>query len=274
MSICLWDVRGREPLRTDGLCSPRTRLHPSLVLGRGACDWWGVILAYAPALYSAASSLQRMGNAAPPIALQNHPSVATTMTFLFNPKPAVFSAPAAAPLQSFVSRPARMEGTTHLPNEQSLAQQILHNLQYQHYWTDLQVHTLSPVTNAPLPRPLVSGLPPQRLYVHPDEQVELLKKADVRKKAGESNILDVKAAAEREWILPTRLNEKWTLHRLADIFDAISLIPLAPGASPAEEVRPTNPWRTTKRVLLSTVDSDSTVVYYIVHDGVVKPRQN
>lgn len=35
-------------------------------------------------------------------------------------------------------------------------------------------------------------------------------------------------------------------------------------------------WRTTqpKRILLATLDDDSTVVYYIVHDGVVKPRQN
>ena len=29
-----------------------------------------------------------------------------------------------------------------------------------------------------------------------------------------------------------------------------------------------------KRVLLAAVDDDSTVVYYIVHDGLVKPRQN
>ena len=35
-----------------------------------------------------------------------------------------------------------------------------------------------------------------------------------------------------------------------------------------------NPWRTTKRILLATVDDDSTVVYYIIHDGIVKPRQN
>lgn len=29
-----------------------------------------------------------------------------------------------------------------------------------------------------------------------------------------------------------------------------------------------------KRLLLATLDDDSTVVYYIVHDGIVKPRQN
>lgn len=29
-----------------------------------------------------------------------------------------------------------------------------------------------------------------------------------------------------------------------------------------------------KRLLLATVHDDSTVVYYIMHDGIVKPRQN
>ena len=181
---------------------------------------------------------------------------------------------APAPLQTFVSAPEAVTGTTHLPNEQSLAHQILHNLQYQHYWTDLRVHTHSPLTDKPLPRPLVSGLPPQRLYVHPDEQVELLKKADRERKARAADAaggLEVKAEPEREWILPTRLNEKWTLRRLAELFDAISMVP---ESSTAEGASPANPWRTTKRVLLATVDTDSTVVYYIVHDGVVKPRQN
>jgi tRNA-splicing endonuclease subunit Sen15 len=156
--------------------------------------------------------------------------------------------------------------------------QIQHNLQYQHYWTDLHVHTHSPLTNAPLPRPLVSGLPAQRIYIHPDEQVELLKEADRKRKAnktaGETGGLQVKAEPEREWILPTRLNEKWTLRRLAEVFDAITSVPPSPETAAAESDRPDNPWRTTKRVLLGTVDSDSTVVYYIVHDGVVKPRQN
>jgi tRNA-splicing endonuclease subunit Sen15 len=182
-----------------------------------------------------------------------------------------------APLQKFISEASGLQGASHLPNETSLARQILHNLEYQHYWSGLQVHTHSPVTHEPLPRPLVSGLPPQRLYVHPDEQVELLKKADRERKAraaGEAGGLEVKAEPEREWILPTRLNEKWTLHRLADLFDALSMVPPATEASVGKEECPANPWRTTKRVLLATVDSDSTVVYYIVHDGVVKPRQN
>jgi len=167
--------------------------------------------------------------------------------------------------------------TAHLQHLHTLARQIQHNLQYQHGWSQLHVHTHSPLTLEPLPRPLVSGLPAQRLYVHPDEQVELLKDADrARKAAGAADTrgsLEVKAQPEREWVLPTRLDEKWTLRRLADVFDAITMAPPGLGASAAEEGAP-SPWRTTKRVVLATAHSDSTVVYYIMHDGVVKPRQN
>ncbi|KAH7412160.1 tRNA-splicing endonuclease subunit Sen15 [Phaeosphaeria sp. MPI-PUGE-AT-0046c] len=185
------------------------------------------------------------------------------------------SAIVPAPLQqSFAEVDA---GAVHLPQWQSLALQIQHNLQYQHHWSDLHVHTHSPLTNEPLPRPLVSGLPPQRLYVHPDEQVELLKDADRKRKAnkagGETGALQVDVEPELEWVLPTRLNEKWSLRRLAEVFDAISSVPPSSTATVHQDP-PKNPWRTTKRVLLGTVDSDSTVVYYFVHDGVVKPRQN
>ncbi|KAH7073514.1 Sen15 protein-domain-containing protein [Paraphoma chrysanthemicola] len=196
------------------------------------------------------------------------------MTSLATTKPAIVPAPLQ---QAFASLDSIPFDASHLPQLQSLAVQIQHNLEFQHYWTQLHVHTHSPVTNAPLPRPLVSGLPPQRLYVHPDEQVELLKEADRKRKAnkaGEEGGLQVKTEPEREWILPTRLNEKWTLRRLAEVFDAITHIPPTPDSDPPTSDRPENPWRTTKRVVLGTVDSDSTVVYYIVHDGVVKPRQN
>ena len=197
------------------------------------------------------------------------------MTSLAHTKPAIVPAPLQ---QSFASVDTNLSAALHLPQLQSLAIQIQHNLQYQHSWSDLHVHTHSPLTNEPLPRPLVSGLPPQRIYIHPDEQVELLKEADRKRKANktaaEGSGLQVKAEPEREWILPTRLNEKWTLRRLAEVFDAITFVPPSPETAPSTSDRSDNPWRTTKRVLLGTADSDSTVVYYIVHDGVVKPRQN
>ncbi|KAF1917980.1 tRNA-splicing endonuclease subunit Sen15 [Ampelomyces quisqualis] len=188
--------------------------------------------------------------------------------------------PAPAPLQQAVASGHISAG--HLPHLQSLAVQVQHNLQHQHAWSDLHVHTHSPRTHARLPRPLVSGLPAQRLYLHPDEQAALLRDADRKRRAttaaGAAGRLHVEAPPEREWILPTRLNEKWTLRRLAAVFDAIPPVPPAPAtaaaAATADSARPDSPWRATKRVLLGTVDSDSTVVYYIVHDGAVKPRQN
>ncbi|KAF2734850.1 hypothetical protein EJ04DRAFT_534582 [Polyplosphaeria fusca] len=186
--------------------------------------------------------------------------------------------PRPSPLQSLVADPAQLS-TSHLPSLQSLALQVHHNLQYQHSWSALRVHSHSPLTNELLPRPLISGLPTKRLYVHPDEQIELLKQADRRRKAedkdgGGNNVLDIRTEPEREWLLPTRLGEEWTLHRLSDVFDTISLVP--PSAEPEDSAsdRPANPWRTTKRVVLATVSPDSTVVYYIVQDELVKPRQN
>ncbi|KAF2655713.1 hypothetical protein K491DRAFT_704462 [Lophiostoma macrostomum CBS 122681] len=183
-----------------------------------------------------------------------------------------------SPLQSLLTDPILLPGSTHLPSLQTLAIQVQHDLRYQHSWTDLRLHFRSPLTNEPLPRPLLSGLPPQRLYIHPDEQVALLKTADQQRKAskekGANKPLEVTAEPEHEWILPTRLNEKWTLHRLSDVFGGIGMVPPAAETAATEDMRPANPWRTTKRVVLATVDPDSTVVYYIVHDGVVKPRQN
>lgn len=195
------------------------------------------------------------------------------MTTTANMKPAM----QPSPLQALATAAATGQpDSPHSPDLRTLAIQILHNLQYQHSWTKLQIHTHSPLTGNPLPRPLISGLPPQRLYVHPDEQIELLKDADRKRKAAKDakEGLDVEAEPEPEWVLPTRLSEKWTLHRLADVFNGISVVPPAAETAATQPDRPTNPWRTTKRVVLASADSDSTVVYYILHDGVVKPRQN
>lgn len=145
-----------------------------------------------------------------------------------------------------------------------LAAQVLHNLQYQHDWTELRLHTRLEQTpdgkSGKLPRPIVSGIPPRPVYIHPDQQIELIKKG----------IKDHEAELEREWILPSHLRERWTLRRFAEIFDVIENVPPGPdGRSP-----PPHQWRQTKRLLLATVDDDSTITYYIVHDGIVKPRQN
>ena len=186
---------------------------------------------------------------------------------------------------------------THAPHYHYLAAQILHNLQHQHDWTSLRIHThctsqpssLSDVSPAPsesclLPRPIISGLPPRSLYTHPDDQIAMLK----------AGVKEEDVRVEREWVLPTHLREKWSLRKFAEVFDGIGLNePDAEddgrhakarggaggsGSSKAKEGKKSQEdWpreRRAQRVLLATLCDDSTVVYYIVHDGIVKPRQN
>lgn len=166
----------------------------------------------------------------------------------------------------------------------SLALQIAHTLRYQHDWTDLRLHIgsgESVSSKDPTIEPLLSGVPPQRLYVHPDEQIHLLQK---QKEAGKTGLPEMQS--EREWVLPTHLRDKWSLQRFAQVFDTIDLVPDASAgvvipfdesdgdSSVSIDSNVTNPWRKTKRVALATLDDDSTVVFYIMHDGIVKPRQN
>ena len=199
---------------------------------------------------------------------------------------------------------------THPAHLQALAVIVLNNLRYQHEWTDLCIHTVSPLRPSepqaelgsgsqspqPLPRPLVSGIPPQRLYMHPDDQLALIA-ADRRAKEhssegitegspGEEAWITRLRSPRREWVLPTHLREKWSLRRFAEVFDAIGAEPPAHDGLGDEDEKKgaddegkaesaeSGSKETLKRVLLATVDDDSTIVYYIVHDGVVKPRQN
>lgn len=80
---------------------------------------------------------------------------------------------------------------------------------------------------------------------------------------------------EREWVLPTHIREKWSLRKFAEVFDAVGKIPLGEGEEEkGGEGEDDKARQGGKRVLLATVGDDSTVLYYIVHDGIVKPRQN
>lgn len=187
------------------------------------------------------------------------------------------SSPSPSPILSALTTHLQ----THLPRRpppapqttahHALALQLQHNLQHQHQWTALQLHTHAPLApHAPLPRPLLSGLPPRRLYVHPDEQIELLKTQEAARRRGDEV---VEARPEREWVLPSHLREKWSLRRLGDVFDGIGEVPPASEGGEEEEGG-VNRWRTTKRVVLGILEDDSTAVYYLVHDGLVKPRQN
>ena len=62
---------------------------------------------------------------------------------------------------------------------------------------------------------------------------------------------------EFEWVLAVHLSEEWSIAQFAAVFDSIN--DSGPGG---------------KRLVLATYHNDSTVVYYIMHEGMVKPRQN
>jgi tRNA-splicing endonuclease subunit Sen15 len=119
----------------------------------------------------------------------------------------------------------------------------------------------------------VSGLPPRRVYVHPDEQVEILK-------AEHETGIHIVQHAEQEWVLPTHISEKWNLKAFGDVFDAIDTVPAVDEVDVKDsddQSQVGKQWRgkhRQKRLLLATLHDDSTVVYYIMHDGIVKPRQN
>lgn len=127
----------------------------------------------------------------------------------------------------------------------NVTETVLKNLEDQHDWVSLEVRNV-----LGQPRPLIRGVPPRRLYIHPDDQISAL--------AGE-HFTGVRARLdpECEWVLPICLSEKWSLASFAAVFDSI----------PRDS-------RWGKRIVLATSQSDSTVVYYVMHEGMVKPRQN
>ncbi|KEF52712.1 uncharacterized protein A1O9_11129 [Exophiala aquamarina CBS 119918] len=149
---------------------------------------------------------------------------------------------------------------------------------------------------------LISGLPPRHSYIHPDLQLHLVK----------HSIPEASLPVQREFVLPLSTAEKWTLSRFCAVFDAMAgreRIVVGSGADAAAAVavavatpngdggtrvngnakRPTStpgsharvPYehQDQKRVLLGMRareggGGDSTVVYYIMQEGEVKPRQN
>jgi tRNA-splicing endonuclease subunit Sen15 len=123
---------------------------------------------------------------------------------------------------------------------------VLQNLRDQHDWTTLEV-----LDSDKTKRPLIKGLPPKRLYIHPDDQIEAL----IQERATGQPISQ---KPEAEWVLPIHLTEQWTVARFSAVFDGMDKRDGARG----------------KRLVLATVHNDSTVVYYLMHEGMVKPRQN
>ena len=144
---------------------------------------------------------------------------------------------------------------------QALAEAIITNLKNQHAWNDIElIHESSAgpdLTKRPAPRTLIRGLPPRLLYLHPDDQRAALG-AGIDASALEKPCV--------EWVLPMHLAESFSVAGFATVFDAIDA-PAPPFTTDGGKQR-------AKRLLLAVLHPDSTVVYYIIHDGIVKPRQN
>lgn len=194
--------------------------------------------------------------------------------------------------------------------QNALAIQVLHNLQHQHSWTDLQLHMSRPATSTspaatpsseslhvssnpnastPLPLPMISGRPPKPLYIHPDVQAYMIK----------NRIKEADIPVEVEWVLPMSIGEKWTLRRFAEVFNSL------PEREPLDwiqegQIRCQTPssnrhaeqgngevtngtisqeYQDAKRVLMAMLahagmGGDGTITYYVMQEGDVKPRQN
>ncbi|EFQ33253.1 hypothetical protein CGRA01v4_07052 [Colletotrichum graminicola] len=156
-----------------------------------------------------------------------------------------------------------MASTEHLANLTAL---VVDNLRDQHDWTDVEIRH----DGRDRPRPIITGLPPSRLYMHPDEQIETL---EIEQMTGKRP----SQAPEFEWILPVHLSERWTLSSFATIFDSIEALPHPVNSEASHGTSSRRDWRGVdrqKRLLLAVVHDDSTVAYYLIHDGIVKPRQN
>ncbi|KAK5988752.1 putative tRNA-splicing endonuclease subunit tsp-1 [Cladobotryum mycophilum] len=136
-----------------------------------------------------------------------------------------------------------MDSLTHRAVD-NVTSSVFQNLEDQHDWTSLENCTLPGLV-----RPLIQGLPPRLLYLHPDDQIAALA---LEKTTGTK----MKQYSELEWVLPVHISEKWSLARFAAVFD---IIPHRQRA---------------KRIVLATLHNDSTVVYYLLHEGMIKPRQN
>ncbi|KAL5366161.1 hypothetical protein BJX96DRAFT_26607 [Aspergillus floccosus] len=186
--------------------------------------------------------------------------------------------------------------------------QILHNLQHQHLWTSLQVHELhlphansapanttaepSADNQSPAPHLLISGIPPNRVYTHPDEQLYMLEKG----------LREEDIELERVFVLPTVQGQSWSLRKMAAVFDSLpsgddgtqlqagedgeedsqkksaqKAAAIAEYYERRKQALQTKEWGG-KRLLLAMIDKgmggDGTIVYYVVQEGAVKPRQN
>lgn len=72
-------------------------------------------------------------------------------------------------------------------------------------------------------------------------------------------------------MLPVSLREKWSLRKWAEVFDAL---PEMGGDDGGDGDGGKEQGKEGKKLMMGVVSDDSTVVYYVVGEGVIKPKQN
>jgi tRNA-splicing endonuclease subunit Sen15 len=148
----------------------------------------------------------------------------------------------------------------------ALAVAVVNNLRDQHGWGSLEripPNITRKKSETLCLRPFIRGLPPRLLYLHPDDQ----KTAII-----EHGQVGPPEQPCPEWVFPMHVTESCSVRGFASMFDVIALSPILSESSS----QPGQPRRqpSNKRILLAVVHTDSTIVYYFLHGGIVKPRQN
>ncbi|EEQ42781.1 conserved hypothetical protein [Candida albicans WO-1] len=158
------------------------------------------------------------------------------------------------------------------PFETSIIDQVRLNLIHYNYWNNVTIHSHEDLE-------FLSGCPPEPLI--PSDNVTattILKslnnpnKSEIQTKDndGVDNIDELSKTEtdlDLEWIIPRRL-----IYNSSQTQDQSKL-----------SVKEINQWfkiiKTTigyrpKRIIIAIINDDGTIVYYFIHDGITKPRQN
>ncbi|KAK9448338.1 tRNA-splicing endonuclease subunit Sen15 [Limtongia smithiae] len=125
-----------------------------------------------------------------------------------------------------------------------LGHRVKLNLDLHHLWTNLSLHRVY-VLNSDAFQFLddgnivfVQGQPPDKLYATDSTEED--------------------GVQPMEWVLPVRTESTWSLRKWVAVFESLEAYQQSP----------------VKRILMGLYTEDSTVVYYFVHNSLIKPRRN
>ncbi|CDK24402.1 unnamed protein product [Kuraishia capsulata CBS 1993] len=128
----------------------------------------------------------------------------------------------------------------------SLMEIIAQNLVHFHLWTSIQTFPKSSAKGTP--HGVVRGVPPKKL----SETTSISSTGETESSTTDKPDGDT----SEEWVLPLSISDKLTVENIEQIFESIRSV---------GSYRP-------KRIIAGLLDDDGSVVYYFIHDGLVKPR--